>query len=1457
MKQFRAVFLQASLTAILLLAASPGATAQTSSQRAAVQLSATVQAAPAQITLSWAAMASTTSITIYRKTADATSWGSAIATPAASSLSYQDNTVAVGTLYEYRVVRVAGGVTGNGYISSGIAVPPVDYRGRMILLVDNTFSSPLASELATLEKDLRMDGWAVVRTNLARTASVATVKSTILGHYNADPQNTKAVFIVGHLAVPYSGNQAPDGHSEHSGAWPCDGYYGEINGTWTDNSVNNSGPQRAENRNIPGDGKFDQSNFPSPLELQVGRVDFHDMPAFSQSETELLRAYLNKLHAYKVKQWTPQQRALVYDNLQWVSNPLAASAWRSFPPLVGTAQTTAANHNMYEYPQLLHNQSYLWTYFSGGGVQATTGGVLTYNGAARCGTTESWASSVTTGGVFNLSFGSYFGDWDNRNNFLRAPLASGQALTNVWAAIPAWYFHHMGMGANIGYSTLMTMNNSALYTPLTDGWQGSIGRAHLALMGDPSLRQRMLLPPANLSVSNAGGFASFSWSPSTETVDGYHLYSIEASTGAVTRITNAPVTGTTHTSATVPFVAGREYMVRAVRLITEPSGSYYNLSLGVSAIAAGSTGPDCNGVVGGPSVPGTPCNDGNACTTNDTWNANCQCTGLPTGPTASITAGGPTSFCTGGTVTLSANTGSGLTYQWRRNGTNLTGATSSTYTATTAGTYTVVVSSGGCATTSAGVTVTVATPPAATISAGGPTTFCTGGSVVLSANTGTGFTYQWRRDGTWITGANSSTYTVTTSGFYSVIVYSNGCNTYSSILQVSVTGPPAATITAGGATSFCSGGSVVLSANAGTGLTYQWRRNGTSISGATAASYTATTAGSYTVVVSSGGCSTTSAATTVAIGTAPAASITAGGPTSFCTGGSVALSANTGTGLTYQWRRDGATISGATASTYTATQSGTYSVVVTSSGCSNASSGIAVSASGGVSATITAAGSTSFCSGGSVVLNAGTGTGYTYQWRRNGTAISGATAASYTANLAGSYTVVVTSGSCSATSNATTVTVSTAPTATITNGSSASFCTGSSVTLNAATGTGYTYQWRRSGANISGATAATYAATTAGNYTVTVTNGGCAATSGTTVVSTIAAPVITCSSSPASGTVSVSVTSGTGPYTYAWSTTPMQTTATATVQSSGTYTVTVRGANGCESTCSVSMTLAGAGCTEPRTVTQGVWGSAANATNLSGYMTSNWAAAFPAPNYLTLGCGSRLLRFTTANAVITTLPTTGTAALLPVGTTIDPGTSISNTLLGHLAALKITVRMDEINPAFGPSGTQLKNMVISAGTFGGWTVQQLINHADQAIGGCVAQYPLITIASALANINNGYSVAGQGNGYLTCPGGTGMAFEPTGTNAGVGGGFDLGITLFPNPTRGETTVLIPTVEWEEGYTVDLYALSGAWMGSIAQGRTEAGVPTRIGWDAARWPAGAYVCRVIIGDAVLHARVIIE
>jgi uncharacterized membrane protein len=75
---------------------------------------------------------------------------------------------------------------------------------------------------------------------------------------------------------------------------------------------------------------------------------------------------------------------------------------------------------------------------------------------------------------------------------------------------------------------------------------------------------------------------------------------------------------------------------------------------------------------------------------------------------------------------LNANTGTGLTYQWKRNGSNVPGANATTYSAITAGTYTCVVTNSCGGTTSNSIVVQVTAAPSATINAGGPTTFCTG-----------------------------------------------------------------------------------------------------------------------------------------------------------------------------------------------------------------------------------------------------------------------------------------------------------------------------------------------------------------------------------------------------------------------------------------------------------------------------------------------------------------------------------------------------------------------------------------------------------------------------------------------------------------------------------------------------------------------------------------------------------
>ncbi|HRG28592.1 MAG TPA: hypothetical protein PLJ00_11920, partial [Chitinophagales bacterium] len=110
--------------------------------------------------------------------------------------------------------------------------------------------------------------------------------------------------------------------------------------------------------------------------------------------------------------------------------------------------------------------------------------------------------------------------------------------------------------------------------------------------------------------------------------------------------------------------------------------------------------------------------------------------------TISITAGGPITFCQGGNVLLTA-TYSGATVQWKKNGSNIPGATSVTYNVTTKGNYSCVTTSACGTAESTPIFVNVIKNPNASISAGGPTTFCAGGSVVLTEVAVAGCTYQW------------------------------------------------------------------------------------------------------------------------------------------------------------------------------------------------------------------------------------------------------------------------------------------------------------------------------------------------------------------------------------------------------------------------------------------------------------------------------------------------------------------------------------------------------------------------------------------------------------------------------------------------------------------------------------------------------------------------------------------
>lgn len=289
-----------------------------------------------------------------------------------------------------------------------------------------------------------------------------------------------------------------------------------------------------------------------------------------------------------------------------------------------------------------------------------------------------------------------------------------------------------------------------------------------------------------------------------------------------------------------------------------------------------------------------------------------------------ICPAGPLTIC-GSNVVLKANTEAGYSYQWRKGTTNIAGANASAYNATASGLYSFLITDPlGNKAVSDVVIVTIASPPPATITAAGPITFCSGKNVLLRATSGAGYTYQWKKAGVNIDNATSYIFAANASALYSVVVTNAaGCSINSSGINVVVTSLPLATLTAAGPLTFCLGKSVLLKAATGAGYSYQWEKGNINISGAVSPSYTATASGAYNVTVTNtAGCSMTSAGKTVVANPLPLATITPTGSLTFCSGKSVLLTANTGAGYIYQWKKGNVNVAGATLSNYTATTSG-------------------------------------------------------------------------------------------------------------------------------------------------------------------------------------------------------------------------------------------------------------------------------------------------------------------------------------------------------------------------------------------------------------------------------------------------------------------------------------------------------------------------------------------------------
>lgn len=293
---------------------------------------------------------------------------------------------------------------------------------------------------------------------------------------------------------------------------------------------------------------------------------------------------------------------------------------------------------------------------------------------------------------------------------------------------------------------------------------------------------------------------------------------------------------------------------------------------------------------------------------------------------------------------------------------------------------------------------------------------------------------------------------------------------------------------------------------------------------------------------------------------APGLFITLSGNDVNCFGqssGTVSVNATGGTpNYSYLWN------TGQTSASVSNLPAGTYTVVVTDSvGCSQTDSVTINQPASAVTPNATT--SSVLCTGGSdgaigTMATGGTG-GFTYMWSTGDTV-------SAISNLpAGSYTLTLTDANgCSDTSIVVVSEPASLPFSmlSVTDISCTDANDGSISAMGTGGTPGYTYLWSN------GQTGNQITGLASGSYSVVITDTNGCTGSDTATVTNPTAIAVSLTAAPstgggANGAAMATASGGTAPYTYAWNTTPVQTTATATGLTSGTYEVCVTDVNGC------------------------------------------------------------------------------------------------------------------------------------------------------------------------------------------------------------------------------------------------------------------------------------------------------
>jgi hypothetical protein len=516
--------------------------------------------------------------------------------------SWTDHDVRPGGIYEYRLRDAGPSFSDTQRVTLTVAMnlPPMHFRGNVILITETGLPQALGSDYDTFRSDLIGDGWNLIdlpanrhdETDWPRNAAeIKRIRTQIDSIVQSWPEGyPHIIYILGHAPIPRSGQSAFDGHvgipgtsSDHRGAWTADSFYGSLDDSlWSDTETKHHFSNR-NLENLPGDEKWDNDFLPRTLEIPVGRIDFSGLYSFGLAdflelkdshpwtlEVALTKQYIRKNHRYRHGQTSAKERVSYFNGLGFIPTKngehqavnLAASLYGlkeghaiASRPLYENTPVTFGYHEMNGSPV---------------GIQLGWEVNRSVNSYSHF-TWDLVRRENEPPILFYLMYGSWFGDWNHTNeNWLRAVLATpNYGLVSLYYP-RFWKLQKMALGTPIAVGIPEMGDSSDLYR---------VAPRMLSILGDPTLRLHVLAPPGPVTGRLENNMISLEWEPSPAEGCRYHVYRRHPAAGWEL-MNPTPSDATTYVD-TNPDFSDPTYMVRAIRLQESGSGSYNNLSQGI------------------------------------------------------------------------------------------------------------------------------------------------------------------------------------------------------------------------------------------------------------------------------------------------------------------------------------------------------------------------------------------------------------------------------------------------------------------------------------------------------------------------------------------------------------------------------------------------------------------------------------------------------------------------------------------------------------------------------------------------------------------------------------------------------------------------------------------------------------------------------------------------------------